>query len=204
MLYVYRLDYEVAELTWENGHLALHGLGQPRIDTPTRLATTTSAASGTLESIVNQATRFLTPSAAMTMDALVPLCSNNKITNQVINNEDSNDVPGAGVGGFTHVESCSSGMNRLEVKSSVRRVPVVGKDWSSMCEYSDNSSSRQQETLDTFRERKKGTTLTSNDSIWSADNTSSSGGILSTKAKGDDHRRSIMASQLTIFNFATY
>ncbi|KAL6129004.1 hypothetical protein ACLB2K_072357 [Fragaria x ananassa] len=48
-------DYEVAELTWENGQVAMHGLGLPRLaskppswDKP--------RATGTLESIVNQAT----------------------------------------------------------------------------------------------------------------------------------------------------
>ncbi|THF96314.1 hypothetical protein TEA_028745 [Camellia sinensis var. sinensis] len=63
--YGYRLDYEVAELTWENGQLAMHGLGTPRVPNkppPTSSATTTKytwekpRAGGTLESIVNQAT----------------------------------------------------------------------------------------------------------------------------------------------------
>ncbi|KAL7203781.1 hypothetical protein ACSBR2_016940 [Camellia fascicularis] len=59
------LDYEVAELTWENGQLAMHGLGAPRVPNkppPTSSGTTTkytwekTRAGGTLESIVNQAT----------------------------------------------------------------------------------------------------------------------------------------------------
>ncbi|KAJ4727195.1 Transcription factor like [Melia azedarach] len=101
------LDYEVAELTWENGQLAMHGLGPPRVPSkpeastsPTKYTWEKPRASGTLESIVNQATSFpqrkppfdshstdeLAPwfnqqraaaaaSATMTMDALVP-CSN--------------------------------------------------------------------------------------------------------------------------------
>ncbi|XP_065616051.1 transcription factor UNE10-like [Quercus suber] len=59
------LDYEVAELTWVNGQLSMHGLGQPR--GPVKPIPSTSSlakyntwdkprASGTLESIVNQAT----------------------------------------------------------------------------------------------------------------------------------------------------
>ncbi|XP_010258915.1 PREDICTED: transcription factor UNE10 isoform X1 [Nelumbo nucifera] len=63
-----RLDYEVTELTWENGQLALHGLGPPRPITkplPSSATTTTTTkytwekprAGGTLESIVSQATR---------------------------------------------------------------------------------------------------------------------------------------------------
>lgn len=59
------LDYEVAELTWENGQLSMHGLGHPRV--PTKSQPTTShtkytwdkpSAGGTLESIVDQATFF--------------------------------------------------------------------------------------------------------------------------------------------------
>lgn len=58
-----RLDYEVAELTWENGQLAMHGLGQPRVlEKPVASAVVSKypwdkpRAGGTLESIVNQAT----------------------------------------------------------------------------------------------------------------------------------------------------
>lgn len=61
-----RLDYEVAELTWENGQLAMHGLGLPRLTNKTTAIMTSPAkystwdkpppAVGTLESIVNQAT----------------------------------------------------------------------------------------------------------------------------------------------------
>ncbi|KAK4759326.1 hypothetical protein SAY87_022457 [Trapa incisa] len=72
------LDYEVAELTWENGQLAMHGLGQPRVTLkpqPQQPPLASAAAlpnskytweklprvsfasngTGTLESIVNQA-----------------------------------------------------------------------------------------------------------------------------------------------------
>ncbi|KAK9273414.1 hypothetical protein L1049_018224 [Liquidambar formosana] len=59
------LDYEVAELTWENGQLAMHGLGPPRVPikpvtsaSPSKYTWEKPRASGTLESIVNQATRF--------------------------------------------------------------------------------------------------------------------------------------------------
>ncbi|XP_030501475.1 transcription factor UNE10 [Cannabis sativa] len=53
------LDYEVAELTWENGQITMHGLGPPRV--PNKNIGTNwpekPRAGGTLESIVNQATR---------------------------------------------------------------------------------------------------------------------------------------------------
>ncbi|KAK9910898.1 hypothetical protein M0R45_034834 [Rubus argutus] len=48
-------DYEVAELTWENGQVAMHGLGLPRLPSKP-LSWDKPRASGTLESIVNQAT----------------------------------------------------------------------------------------------------------------------------------------------------
>ncbi|KAK1560639.1 hypothetical protein Q3G72_029114 [Acer saccharum] len=74
------LDYhEVAELTWENGHIAMHSLaGSPRVPAKTAVAAaaaTNSAtkyawekprASGTLESIVNQATSL--PNCNPTLD----------------------------------------------------------------------------------------------------------------------------------------
>ncbi|KAJ0265272.1 Transcription factor UNE10 [Hirschfeldia incana] len=60
------LDYEVAELTWENGQLGLHSLGPTRVPAPSKYLT---AAGGTLESIVDQATRFPNPKPT---DELVP------------------------------------------------------------------------------------------------------------------------------------
>ncbi|KAI4302805.1 hypothetical protein MLD38_038508 [Melastoma candidum] len=43
------VDCEVAELTWENGQLSLHGLGQPRLNSKP------AATAGTLESLMDQA-----------------------------------------------------------------------------------------------------------------------------------------------------
>jgi hypothetical protein len=69
LFYECRLDYDVAELTWENGQISMHGLGLPKV--PVKPPSTTAATnpsketwekpartSGTLESIVNQATSF--------------------------------------------------------------------------------------------------------------------------------------------------
>ncbi|XP_021756333.1 transcription factor UNE10-like isoform X2 [Chenopodium quinoa] len=56
------LDYEMAELTWENGQLTMHGLGLPRVPSKSNLAEavawpekTSTRANGMLESVVNQA-----------------------------------------------------------------------------------------------------------------------------------------------------
>ncbi|CAK7347846.1 unnamed protein product [Dovyalis caffra] len=136
------LDYEVAELTWENGQLAMHGLGPPRVPAKPIASTPTSKytwdkprASGTLESIVNQATcvpqcnkqpfdstagsdNDLVPwfnrhkasaSATMTMDALVP-CSNQSDQDRTKHVIDSSPA-GLGtclVGCSTRVGSCSA------------------------------------------------------------------------------------------------
>ncbi|KNA20816.1 hypothetical protein SOVF_049120 isoform B [Spinacia oleracea] len=58
------VDYEMAELTWENGHLMMHGLGLPRVSSKSSLAEAvawvdncdkpSTRANGMLESIVNQ------------------------------------------------------------------------------------------------------------------------------------------------------
>ncbi|XP_048141771.1 transcription factor UNE10 isoform X2 [Rhodamnia argentea] len=85
-----RSNYEVAELTWENGQLAMHGLGPPRpppkplppskytwVDKP-RIANASAGAgtgTGTLECIVNQAAalpRRKLPSDAAAAGDLVP------------------------------------------------------------------------------------------------------------------------------------
>ncbi|PQM33241.1 transcription factor UNE10 [Prunus yedoensis var. nudiflora] len=69
------LDYEVAELTWENGQVAMHGLGMPRLPAKPSLTTAKYTtwdkprASGTLESIVNQATSTLPPPSKPPFDS---------------------------------------------------------------------------------------------------------------------------------------
>ncbi|KAL4366830.1 hypothetical protein GQ457_05G000150 [Hibiscus cannabinus] len=119
-------DYQVAlaELTWENGQLAMHNLGPPRL-LPKPLNSTTwdkPHAGGTLESIVNQATCFpfrkpclhsgaeelvpwleLDSSATMAMDALVP-CSNKS------EDRTTHRMPELG-GCSTRVGSCSGTVN---------------------------------------------------------------------------------------------
>ncbi|OMO69522.1 hypothetical protein CCACVL1_19455 [Corchorus capsularis] len=185
-------DYEVAELTWENGQLAMHSLGPPRVPTkpslnstaPTKYAWEKPArASGTLESIVNQATQF--PYPTMTMDALVP-CSNRSEdrTTHVMES-----IPGLGgtcvVGCSTRVGSCSgpAGNQEEEVlltgkRAKEARVPVA-PEWSSKDQSACASASAtfgrdsQHVTVDTY-EKDLGVGFTST----SPDNTST---------KADDH-----------------
>ncbi|KAI3741199.1 hypothetical protein L1987_58868 [Smallanthus sonchifolius] len=55
---IYKLDCEVAEITWENGQLALHELGSRRVPTKSQPITSWDQprAAETLEALVNQAT----------------------------------------------------------------------------------------------------------------------------------------------------
>ncbi|XVF73464.1 hypothetical protein PTKIN_Ptkin12aG0203300 [Pterospermum kingtungense] len=86
--YVPILDYAVAELTWENGQLAMHGLGPSRVpvkplnsSSPSKYSWDKPRANGTLESIVNQATSFPYRKACVDGggDELVPWLDKNRV-----------------------------------------------------------------------------------------------------------------------------
>ncbi|KAL8028324.1 hypothetical protein ABFS82_14G148700 [Erythranthe guttata] len=75
------LEYEVAELTWKNGQLAMHGLAPSRVvNKPPTAAWEKPRAGGTLESIVNQATTQRLPkfAAGMNPKELVPWFDNHR------------------------------------------------------------------------------------------------------------------------------
>ncbi|XP_064976680.1 transcription factor UNE10-like [Musa acuminata AAA Group] len=92
------MGYEVAELAWENGQLALHGLvpsrtgAKPGADTACSKHHLHHHPSGTLESVVNQATGaaarspvlegWLRRSASVAVDALVP-CQDDVASNRI-------------------------------------------------------------------------------------------------------------------------
>ncbi|KAL8210336.1 hypothetical protein R6Q57_007068 [Mikania cordata] len=127
-------DYQVKELTWKNGQLALHGLGPPRLGFKY-----TWDATETLEALVDQATfqphhkphmdpyaNDLVPwldyhnsatttgsvcASAATMDALVP---------------SSATKPNALVSGSTHIGSCNDDRSGLAVA-----LAGITRDWSS-------------------------------------------------------------------------
>ncbi|KAL2336866.1 hypothetical protein Fmac_011312 [Flemingia macrophylla] len=198
------LDYEVAELTWENGQLSMHGLGLPRV--PVKPPTTATnkytwekpRASGTLESIVNQAAglphrgkpslprdggvygNFVVPwfdphgcttANTVAMDALVP-CSNREQRKQGMES-----VPGTCmVGCSTRVGSCcgNHGTKGLEMSGrdqSVSGSATFGRD-------------SKHVTLDTC-DREFGVAFTST-SMNSLDNTSSAKHCTKTTTV-DDH-----------------
>ncbi|KAL1546487.1 transcription factor UNE10-like isoform X2 [Salvia divinorum] len=172
------LDYEVAELAWENGQLAMYGLGAPR-------ALNKAAGADTLESIVDQATFSLphdksaasnklvpwldhgaaaSAAAAASMDALVP-CNNGRNEKH----ESSTQVPGIGA---CTVGSCSGadGLAR-----------AAGRGF--CASYASDTCGGRDSLLDSCeREFAGGITSTS---LWSPENTSS--GEDCTKTSAEDH-----------------
>ncbi|XP_075510892.1 transcription factor UNE10-like isoform X1 [Primulina tabacum] len=208
------LDYEVAELTWKNGQLAMHGLGPPRVP-PTKYNTWDKprAGTGTLESIVNQATRLPYPksvsdgsgddlvprfdqrrsianpvasaSVTMAMDALVP-CNNINILNS-----NDNQVPSSHVlGCSTRVGSCSGIAATLDGHvgrgKHVPRVDISGCDDTngSASESATCGRDSRQLTLDTCEKELVAEGFTS-PSTESPENTSSCKEY--SKCTGDDH-----------------
>ncbi|KAL2491283.1 Transcription factor UNE10 [Abeliophyllum distichum] len=181
-----RLDYEVAELTWENGQLAMHGLGPPRVPNkpvataagPTKYTWDKLHAGGTLESIVDQATRHpadgkvaanggrdelvpwiehrrtmvnreATASATMTMDALVP-CTNISTQEPSANVLESvSGIRTCVVGCSTRVGSCSDAAAAALARVGRESAP----DWISKADQSASVSvsgrDSHQGTLDT-------------------------------------------------------
>ncbi|XP_047976870.1 transcription factor UNE10-like isoform X2 [Salvia hispanica] len=102
------LDYEVAELTWENGQLAMHGLGVPR-------------AGGTLESIVSQAT-FCPPPPNPTADAKDPAPWSEHHPNPEARTTDAMVPCPNGVRGDASRAGCSSTGSRRVVRAGARSV----------------------------------------------------------------------------------
>ncbi|KAG5381369.1 hypothetical protein IGI04_032839 [Brassica rapa subsp. trilocularis] len=96
--YIPMLNYEVAELTWENGQLGLNSLGPTQVPAPSK---NLRGAGGTLESIVDQATRFPNPKPT---DELVPWFhhrSSRAGLDALVPEQQSQPD--------THVDSCSNG-----------------------------------------------------------------------------------------------
>uniref|UniRef100_A0A2N9FJZ2 BHLH domain-containing protein n=1 Tax=Fagus sylvatica TaxID=28930 RepID=A0A2N9FJZ2_FAGSY len=192
------LDYEVAELTWENGQPAMHGLGTPRVPVKPIPSTTSATkfnawekprASGTLESMIWSHGLTTTgqpwlpppqPPATMTMDALVP-CSNRT--------DDQTTTQGGGLGG-TCVVGCSNragscsgpatqdqdeGRRAREARVSLQ---AAAPEWSSRDQSVSGSAtcggrdSQHVTTVDTC-ERDLGVGFTSTASLGSPDSTSS-------------------------------
>lgn len=161
----------MAELTWENGQLSMHGLGQPR---PAVKPLTTSGkcpwdkprAGGTLESIVDQATCLPPPKgdelvpwfahhrpapAASAMDALVP-CSKRRSSGQESSTREPDPDPSPEgfskrvVGSSTRVGSCSVAEKEetAAAAASRKRMKVAGEGSSR-----EQSASRHV-TMDTY------------------------------------------------------
>ncbi|KAI3444737.1 hypothetical protein Pfo_001402 [Paulownia fortunei] len=213
------LDYEVAELTWENGQLAMHGLGPPRVvSKPTASSSHTKdvtwdkpRAGGTLESIVNQATRHPQLKSAVDGggdidDELVPWFDHHRA---MVNPAASASItmtmdalvtintraglrPGIGtcmVGCSTRVGSCTAAAATLDGGVGGPRIARVGI---SSCKTNGSVSESatcggresRQVTLDTYERELGGAGFTST-SLASPENTIS--GKEYTKTSADDH-----------------
>ncbi|KAG6437806.1 hypothetical protein SASPL_102736 [Salvia splendens] len=176
------LDYEVAELAWENGQLAMYGLGAPRP------LNNKAAGADTLESIVDQATFSLphaksaalvpwldhgavsasaSAAAAASMDALVP-CNNSRNEKH----ENSTQVPG--IGGACTVGSCSGAEGLAR---------AAGRGFCTSYT-SDTCGGGRDSLLDSCDREFAGRGITST-SLWSPENTSS--GEDCTKTSAEDH-----------------
>ncbi|KAJ0483497.1 putative transcription factor bHLH family [Helianthus annuus] len=204
------LDYEVAELTWKNGQLAMHGLGPPRLVYKSQ-AWDKPRAAETLEAIVDQATLqpqhksptdlfvddlvpwldyhtsavasgTVNASATTTMDALVP---NSATQPQALMSMGTNG--GRTAGCSTRVGSCSmSGAAAAPHEwSSCRDQSVSGSETFGM------ESSRQL-TVDT-RERELGVKGLTSTSMGSPDDTVS--GKRSFKSMSPDEHDSVCHSR---------
>ncbi|XP_042017900.1 transcription factor UNE10-like isoform X2 [Salvia splendens] len=178
------LDYEVAELAWENGQVAMYGLGAPRP------LNSKAAGADTLESIVDQATFSLphaksaalvpwldhgavsvsasaSAAAAASMDALVP-CNNSRNEKHV----NSTQVPG--IGGACTVGSCSGAEGLAR---------AAGRGFCTSYT-SDTCGGGRDSLLDSCDREFAGGGITST-SLWSQENTSS--GEDCTKTSAEDH-----------------
>ncbi|KAJ0803284.1 putative transcription factor bHLH family [Helianthus annuus] len=194
------LDYEVAELTWKNGQLAMHGLGPRRVAYKPH-AWDKPRAAETLETIVNQATfqphrkpqtdlyaddlvpwlnhhnsavvaGSVSASATMTMDALVPSSGTQLLS--VTNCS-------------TRVGSCSSDRSGVGDHVVAHGGGVAAREWSSCREQSaSGSESSRQLTVETGK-RELGTSMGSPDDTVS--------GKRSTKSTSPDEHDSVCHSR---------
>nr|XP_043627598.1 transcription factor UNE10-like isoform X2 [Erigeron canadensis] len=206
------LDYEVAELTWKNGQVAMHGLGPPRV--VSKYTWDKPRAAETLEAIVNQATchkpqldfyaHDLVPwidhhssavvtsgrSATMTMDALVP--SANTQPRALLSGTN-----GALTRCSTRVASCSGAQSGFG-DHMVANGGATAREWSSQSVSGSETfgmESSRQLTFDTC-ERDLGVKggFNSSPSMGSPGNTVS-GGKHSTKSTSPDENDSVCHSR---------
>ncbi|PWA89113.1 myc-type, basic helix-loop-helix (bHLH) domain-containing protein [Artemisia annua] len=175
---IFKLGYEVAELTWENGQVAMHELGHRRVPSKSQPETSWDKprAGETLEAIVTQATyqpyckthvvvndNELVPSATMASDALVPSARD--------------------AGCSTHVGSCSNDPSAFLNE----RVACGGDDGGCAtvrCHDMTMSGCGTYETFDTYDGDTGGQRLIET-SMGSPENTSSGGDCLKSRSPDD-------------------
>ncbi|GFY92673.1 basic helix-loop-helix (bHLH) DNA-binding superfamily protein [Actinidia rufa] len=204
------LDYEVAELTWENGQLTMHGLGPPRVSnkpprttSPAKYTWDKPRAGGTLESIVNQATCLpqCKPATDSGADERVPWFDQHHATGVASASASATMTMDAlvpcsaatteGMGGgsstpvvgcSTRVGSCVGANSEARAAEAARGHVATGQEWSSRDPSVSGSATCGRDTVDTC-EREMGVggfTSTSNGSL-------DSGKPCSKATTADDH-----------------
>ncbi|XP_057532201.1 transcription factor UNE10-like isoform X2 [Amaranthus tricolor] len=142
------LDYEMAELTWENGQLTMHGLGIARVPSKSNLADAvawadkpTTRTNDTLESIVNQVYPHNKPTSQQPHKGVCEKDDDDDDRVPWYGSTRSSPVPPAFdalvptnnvVGCSTHEGSCST----------AARVPM-GSDWSVSASVSETTRKRK-------------------------------------------------------------
>lgn len=209
------MNYEVAELTWENGQLSMHGLGPPRA--PNKPI---SSYGGTLESLVNQATRCIDvpPHLKSAVDGnkhggdeVVPWFNNHDAvayappatglvtmtkdalvpcSGNTSNSDNHRSVHVPGFDGSTHVGSCSGATNSRDWIAAPRmKVRPTRHEWSSRADISVSGSATcggdSRQLTVDTFDREFGTTMFTSTSTGSPENTSSDKQC--TNRTGDDH-----------------
>ena len=197
----------MAELTWENGQLAMHGLGLPRVSnklpltSPAKYTWDKPSAGGTLESIVNQATCLpeCKPAADSSADERVPwfdphhatavASASATMTNDALVPCSAATTEGMGggsstcvVGCSTRVGSCAGANSEARAAEAARGHVAAAQEWSSRDPSVSGSATCGRETVDTC-ERELGVggfTSTSNGSL-------DSGKPCSKTTTADDH-----------------
>lgn len=187
----------MAELTWENGQLAMYGLSPPRVLKKPAARWEKPRAADTLQSVVDQATSLphaksaanklvswldqdrasvnkaaAAAAATASMDALVP-CNNGSIRRN--DNQENNPTQVPGIGACA-VGSCSG--------AATTDGGGLSRAGRSFCKSYASASVSPSDSLQVTLDSCEGGGLTST-SLWSLENTSS--GEDYTKTSGEDH-----------------
>ncbi|KAL4562853.1 hypothetical protein LXL04_026884 [Taraxacum kok-saghyz] len=163
---VFKLDFEVAELTWENGQLAMHELGHRRV--PSKYTWSKPRAAETLEAIVDQAKLQTYNKVAVNGEEVVPWLQHRRnptaatgsvnasgtMTSDALVPSSNNRASALDGGCSTRVGSCSADqsafLGRRRDGQGGGSTTVAGHEWSSCRDRSVSTWSETVATIDTY------------------------------------------------------